>query len=100
MSVGSSCYRRIDVLCFNDSLLIIFMNDGFLCDNKSCSHLDCLSAQHESRRDSSSITDAACCNDRDGYRINDLRNESHGGRLTDMSAGFGSQTDKKHRERG
>ena len=49
------------------------MNDRFLCDNKSCSHLDCLSAQHESRRDSSSITDAACCNDRDGYRINDLR---------------------------
>ena len=26
----------------------------------------------------------------DFYRINDLRNESHGGRLTDMSAGFGS----------
>ena len=90
MSVGSSCYRGIDVLCFNDSLLIIFMNDGFLCDNKSCSHLDCLSAQHEGRRDSSSIADAACRDDRDRYRVNDLRNESHGGRLTDMSAGFGS----------
>ena len=53
MSVGSSCYRRIDILCFNDSLLVIFMYNGFLGNHKPGSDLNCLCAQHESRRDAS-----------------------------------------------
>ena len=66
------------------------MHGTFLCNQETGSHLNSLCAQHKCCRDAASVTDTACCDDRNGNSVHNLRNQGHGSCLTDVSAGLGS----------
>ena len=66
------------------------MYGAFLCNQEACSHLNCFCAQHKSCRDTASVTDTACRDNRNRNRIYDLRYQSHSGCLTNVSARLGS----------
>ena len=90
MSVASSRHLGINVFGFQDTLFVILMNLTFISYAEAGSDLNSLSPQHECRCHTSAVGNAACCNDRHGNRINDLRNQRHGRCLSDMSAGLGT----------
>ena len=86
MSGASSCYTTVDVFCFDDAVFIIFMDHRFFGCCKNGSHLDSFCAKHECCCHSSAICDTACCDHRNLHCVNDLRNQYHCGKLSDMTA--------------
>ena len=86
MSGRHSRHHGIDILCLDDLILVIFMDNGFLGCYEPGTHLDSLCPQHEGRRHASAIGDTSGCDHRNRYRIHHLRNQRHGRGGTDMSA--------------
>jgi len=86
MSGRHSRDHGIDILCLDDLILIIFMDNRFLRCYEPGSHLDSLSSQHEGRCHSSAIGDTSGRDHRDRHRIHHLRHQCHGCGGTDMSA--------------
>ena len=64
------------------------MNLAFIRRQKDGSHLDAFRPQHQSRRQTSSVGDAARGDDWDVPRVHDLRHKRHGAELPDMAAGL------------
>ncbi len=86
MSGRHSCHHGIDILCLNDLILIIFMDNRFLRCDEPGAHLDTFRSQHKSRRHASAIGDTSGRDHRDRHCIHHLRNQCHGRGGTDMSA--------------
>ena len=78
MSGRHSRDHGIDILCLDDLILIIFMDNRFLRCYEPGSHLDSLSSQHEGRCHSSAIGDTSGRDHRDRHRIHHLRHQCHG----------------------
>ena len=94
MACGHAGHFTVNIFCFDHALLVIFMNRGFFCNNKTGSHLYCLCAKHHSCRKSTSICNSTGCNDRNGYRIYYLWYECHRRLGTDVSTGLHSLSDQ------
>ena len=88
MAVAASCDRGINILGLDNALLIILMYNGFFGNHEPGSHLDCLSTQHKGRGYSSSVSDTACRDNRNGNSVRYLGNQRHGGLLSYMAAGL------------
>ena len=88
MTGGTSGYFRVNVLSFQNHILIILMGPALFCGYKMSTHLHALCTQHKGCRNASSICDSPCCNHRNAHCIRNLRHQNHCGGLPDMSAGF------------
>ena len=90
MACGSSRHTGVNVFCFQDTVFVVFMDNGFFGRGKRGSNLHAFRAQHESSCHSSSVGDSAGSDNRNAHSIHYLGNQRHGCDLTDMSAGLGS----------
>ena len=88
MSRTSACYTAVDVFCFKNTVLIIFMDHRLLRCCKNSSHLDSSGSQHKCCRHTSAICNTTRCDHRDIHCIDNLRNQYHCGKLSDMSSGL------------
>ena len=88
MAASGNC--RIDILSLNQPLLVILMDNGFLCHDKARADLYGFCTQHKGGCDSPSVADSPGSNYRDGHGIRNLRNQRHGRGFADMTAGFRS----------
>ena len=95
MSAGAARYARIDVAGLNNKILIILMNCAFLGQEKTGPDLYTAGSEHTGRRDSASVADTACGDNRDGYGVNHLRYKDHCRKLADMSAGLAALGDDR-----
>ena len=86
VTCGSSCNLCRCIVCLKDHVLIVLVDVSFVAGAEYSSALYCLGTEHECRCHTSAVSDTACCNDRDIYRVNDLGNKCHRGRFADMSA--------------
>ena len=86
----SSSHLRIDILCFQDTILVLVMDHTLISYTKTCTHLNGLCTQHECSRHSTAIPNTSGCDHRNLYCINHLWNQRHGCCLTDVSTGFSS----------
>ena len=66
------------------------MYNGLVRNYKSRADLYRLRAKHKCRRNSASVSNSACRDNRYGNSIRDLRHQCHGSLLADMAAGFTS----------
>ena len=64
------------------------MDLGFLCHNEMCAHLHASGSQHKCRRNSPSVCDASCRNDRYANGVHNLGNQYHRRIFSDMSSGL------------
>ena len=64
------------------------MNSAFLGSQESGSHLNRRCSKHKRRSHSSSVCDSSRCNYGNINRINNLRNQCHGGSLTHVASRF------------
>ena len=88
MSRTSACYTAVDVFCFKNTVLIIFMDHRFLRCCKNSSHLDSSGSQHKCCCHTSAVCNSARCDHRDIHCIDNLRNQYHCSKLSDMSSGL------------
>ena len=88
MACSPSCHPGINISRLDDPLFVIIMHLGFLCHDKTGSHLHAFRAQHKCCRNSSSVRDTSRRDDRNTYCICDLRNQHHRRALADMSSGL------------
>ena len=95
MTGGPACDAGVDVPGLQHLLLIIRMHLALGGGHKTGAHLHALRAQHQGRRHASAVGDTACGDDRNAQCVYDLRNERHGGQLTDVAAAFHTLCDNR-----
>ena len=83
----------VDVLCFEDLILVVLMNGTLLGNQEAGTALYAASTQHEGCCDSSAVCNAAGSQNRNLNCVAYLWNQGHGGQLTDVSAGFAALCD-------
>ena len=74
MPAASSRHYAVDIACFQNFLLIVFMGDGFFRHYKAGPDLNAFRAQNQHRCQSSAISDASGADDRNLYLVRNLRN--------------------------
>ena len=77
-----------NITCLINQFLVFFRNMAFLCGEENRAALDTLCTQDTGSCQTASIRDTACRNNRNVNRIHNLRQQCHGGGITDMTAGF------------
>ena len=86
MSGRTSRNPGINIPCFQNTVLVIFMYLCFFCCNKAGSQLNSLRSQHEYRCNTSSICNPTSCNNRNLNCIRNLWNKNHRCIFSDMAS--------------
>ena len=77
-----------NITSLKHQIFVFLRNMAFLCGQKYRSALYAFRAEHANRCQSAAVCDAARRNNRNVYRIHNLRQQSHRRRLTNVSAGL------------
>ena len=86
-----------DIGRLEHKLLVFIRNIALVGRQEHGAALHAFRAQHEGRRHTAAVCNAARCDDRDIHRVNHLRHERHGGQLADVAAAFHTFRDDRVR---